>query len=507
MYDVHTRAKSVSEANGTIYLSGDFSGIQRFVLGVKPAGKSQAKRLRARSFLLEVLEHAALWVICKELQVHKNDVLVRGGGGFLVRIAPPSDSALLDRLVTDLQRRVWHEFGGQVQLALGWASTPLDARFQMERLKRMPGVSVLRRHGVWDAEAWSRPPLDEPCDVCHEFPGTQQVVDDDEAVLLCQQCVETRGIGGQLTRCEWVRVGKGSLSIIDVPFGLLESWQPGARRVGRWIPHSANSGIPLTFEEISRKARGDTRLAVLKADVDDTGLRVREIADSDRTYDRLRAFSRDLHRFFSERVRCMVQSEWRFLYTVYAGGDDLLLVGPWNVIFDFAGALAEEFQTGPGHLYGPLTLSAGIALAPYRMPIRHAVTHAEELLESAKRLGKNRCAGLGAHWTWDRHDEVIRCGKMIARSVDRRSVARGLVQRLLYLATESRQHELRAARWSYQIARNVPSRRSRRPGVDKFRRWAESVGSDLDGDEPRALECAASLRYALLATRAGGRND
>ena len=72
------------------------------------------------------------------------------------------------------------------------------------------------------------------------------------------------------------RLGKGSFSIIGVPFGLLESWQFGARRVDRWIPHSKNSGIPLKFDEISRRARGDTRLAVLKADVDDTGLRFGE---------------------------------------------------------------------------------------------------------------------------------------------------------------------------------------------------------------------------------------
>jgi len=46
-----------------VYLAGDFSGIQRYVLGVKSAGKAQAKRLRARSFLLELFEHAALWTV------------------------------------------------------------------------------------------------------------------------------------------------------------------------------------------------------------------------------------------------------------------------------------------------------------------------------------------------------------------------------------------------------------------------------------------------------------
>ena len=71
----------------TTYLAGDFSGIQRFVLRVKTAGKAQAKRLRARSFFLELLEHAALSVIRTRFDVPDDDVLVRGGGGFLVRVS------------------------------------------------------------------------------------------------------------------------------------------------------------------------------------------------------------------------------------------------------------------------------------------------------------------------------------------------------------------------------------------------------------------------------------
>ena len=41
------------------YLVCDLSGIQNYVLSVKTAGKAQAKRLRARSFLLELYERAA----------------------------------------------------------------------------------------------------------------------------------------------------------------------------------------------------------------------------------------------------------------------------------------------------------------------------------------------------------------------------------------------------------------------------------------------------------------
>ena len=97
-----------------IYLAGDFSGIQRFILQVKSAGKAQAKRLRARSFLVELVERAALWHVERRFHVADDDVLIRGGGGFLVRLERDTDRTQLERLEVDLQRMLWDEFGGEL---------------------------------------------------------------------------------------------------------------------------------------------------------------------------------------------------------------------------------------------------------------------------------------------------------------------------------------------------------------------------------------------------------
>ena len=51
-----------------IFLACDLSGIQRYVLAVKSEGKAQAKRLRVRSFLLELYEHAALTTVNRPLR-------------------------------------------------------------------------------------------------------------------------------------------------------------------------------------------------------------------------------------------------------------------------------------------------------------------------------------------------------------------------------------------------------------------------------------------------------
>ena len=489
-----------------MYLAGDLSGIQRFVLGVKSAGKAQAKRLRARSFLLELFEHAALWTLRQRFQVTDDDVLIRGGGGFLLRLSLTSDS-VLEAIDAELQHKLWTDLGGEVQFALGWGESPIDARTRLEFRKRRPGSSVLQCGGGWDAQRWSRPPLDNPCRVCGQFSGTKVVDEEDESVLHCKSCLDARWIGSKLTRRDWIRAGRGSISVLGVDFELLESRQPDAWRIGCWIPREPRSGRSLTFEELSQRSRGDSRLAVLKADVDDMGARVAQIASADPSYGQLRSFSRMLHAFFGERIQDSLATRWPFVYTLYAGGDDLLLVGPWDMVLDFAGDLVREFQDGPAREFGPLTFSAGISMTPYRIPIRHAVERAEELLDSAKRRpGKNRCAALSTDWTWDRHGEVIGHGRRIAESVRTGDITRGLLHRLLHLieSVTGSDRELRAARWAYQVGRNVPRPRGQRTMAAEFRHWSGSVIGYLDDDdEQRVSECAASLRYALLATRAG----
>ena len=426
----------------------------------------------------------------------------RVAGGFLVRFRAAIDDTELDRLATDLQDMLWEECGGQMHVSLGWAATPTEARAELERRKRMPGAGVVQREGAWDRERLSQAPLGEPCTVCGDFPGTRMLDDEDGKVLHCRICAQTRRIGQELTRREWIRVGRGDLRVLGVSFDLLPVNEPGAWRVGRWVPRAPTAGNPLTFQELSRRSRGDSRLAVMKADVDDMGQRVGEVARTDPSYRKLRDFSRDLHAFFGDRIREMLKEHWPLIYTLYAGGDDLLLVGPWNVMFDFASDLESAFRTGPAAAHGRLTLSAGIALTPYRVPIRHAVERAEELLDHAKaRPGKNRCATLGGDWSWDRHREVVGDGKMIADSVTD-GVPRGLLQRLLHLAEAPEDGNLRAPRWSYQVARNVPSRQG---VVTRFRGWARRAIGHLDErDDQRTRESAASLRYALLATRSGG---
>ena len=346
-----------------LFAIGDFSGIQSYVLDVKTAGDEQARRLRARSFLLELFERAALFALRQRFGVADSDVLVRCGGGFTVRLPADADTGELERFAAGLQRQLWQETGGEVQFALGWGyGTTEKARDSLERQKRRPARSLLQRDNQWviadAAGAGATLPSPGACDVCGHSRGPQVRTESDEnRDKICAICCQAARIGNNLTRWDWMRpaasgdgVGSGSVDVeaLGVKFTASRRETPDAFRVGRWIPRHADDRGALLFPEIAAKGCGDRRLAVLKADVDDMGVRIGAIAGSDDSLRRLRDFSRRLHNFFVDSIQDLLERSYPLLYTVYAGGDDLLLLGPWNIVLDFAGDLHREFQSGPG---------------------------------------------------------------------------------------------------------------------------------------------------------------
>ncbi len=498
--------------NESIYLSGDFSGIQNYVLAIKTSGKAQAKRLRARSARVELFERAALWTVRDRLVISPEEfnILVIGGGGFQVALPVGTDTARLEEINSELQLGLWDETGGELQFSMAWGETYENARRNLEYRKRRAGGATLQNGDVWNPDALSRPPLGEPrevggqaCQVCGQNKGVDKIPDEDnedEYIWHCQGCLSAQELGQQLTRLTYMRPGSGQISALGVRFDTTGADHPEAFHAARWIPQN-DRGESLTFEELVNKSRGVRRLAVIKADVDDMGAKVGEIVRKDPSLAALKDFNRELDKFFGQAMHDYLKDSWPMIYTIYSGGDDLLMVGPWDVVLDFAGELRKEFHAGPGDKHC-LTFSAGIALTPYRVPIRHAVERADELETKAKAIpGKDRCAALDTDWNWDNHDKVLGNGKKLVEWVRNDRLSRSLIHRLLTLTEteDPTEKALRSAHWTYQVSRNADRRQLR-----EFRDWAMDRADSLVLDAQReqdVKELTASLKYALLSTR------
>jgi len=153
---------------------------------------------------------------------------------------------------------------------------------------------------------------------------------------------------------------------------------------------------------------GTEALGVLKADVDNLGkLFACGLPEKRFNLSRLATFSRQMNGFFTIHIPYLLATEKRFsdIYTVFAGGDDLFLVGPWNRIIDFASTLHESFgRFGCGN--NNVTISAGIYINKPGVPVPTMAAEAEEALEGAKHAGRNRITLFGETARWDEFERL-----------------------------------------------------------------------------------------------------
>jgi CRISPR-associated protein Csm1 len=136
--------------------------------------------------------------------------------------------------------------------------------------------------------------------------------------------------------------------------------------------------------------RGNQLIGVLKADVDNLGLVFSEGLKNMLTVSRYLTMSRMIDLFFSGWMFRILNEDVNFkeIYTVYSGGDDLVLVGPWEQTILFAKRLNEEFRRFTCN-NDNITLSAGLAVVQPKFPISAAIELADQNLEASKLSGKD----------------------------------------------------------------------------------------------------------------------
>lgn len=227
---------------------------------------------------------------------------------------------------------------------------------------------------------------------------------------------------------------------------------------------------------------GRPMLAVLKADVDNLGqVFASGFPEKKRSIGRLVALSRALDWYFTGRLPWLLRERFPDTYTVYAGGDDLLLIGPWRQTVKLAGALRENFAEYCGH-NPSLTLSAGIELVDAREPLNRSADRAEERLEQAKRwkpkgreqdpAPKDRLGFLGEVLSWT--DEatglpwVQKWSDWLLERLREDEAGGSFVYKLLHFLDERKKAEngdtqaaIWGARYGYHLARKYPKDQAR----------------------------------------------
>ena len=129
--------------------------------------------------------------------------------------------------------------------------------------------------------------------------------------------------------------------------------------------------------------QGISALSTLKGDVDNLGMIFQSGLGDDVSFSKTAALSRQINAFFTVYLPWLCQTEYRNTYTVFAGGDDFFLIGPWLSQIKLADKMRQAFQE---YVAGnpEVHFSAGISTTKPGLPINQLGKIAEEALEQAK---------------------------------------------------------------------------------------------------------------------------
>jgi CRISPR-associated protein Csm1 len=237
---------------------------------------------------------------------------------------------------------------------------------------------------------------------------------------------------------------------------------------------------PKTFNLIAKKSKktvsgkliGRELLGFLKADVDNLGLIFTSGLSGCLSADRFISVSRMLNFFFADYMVALIQETYPDVYVVFAGGDDLFLVGPWWQILKCASTIREKFSLYCGH-NEDISMSAGILFAKPRLPMRKAADLVESKLETAKsHASENRIKDsihiLGTNLGWKEIESLLKIGETFSTALiekERTKFSMAFMYRLyhyhqMYLAFIY-EKKLRFGRYlslaHYDIGRNLRS--------------------------------------------------
>jgi len=481
------------EANGTLnnqiaimnraekkflLVMGDISGIQQYLFDLKTT-KNSAKILRARSFEIRAITESAVRSIMRAFSMNRFGVLSAAGGRFFM-VLPNIEKAekKLDALRTTIDVEFLKRYLGNLALSISEGLPACfndflvkDSRFEstFKNLQVLSGMSKFRklRKGLektghvldfyYSSIESTIQNGGKVCAMCDARPAREQ----GDFCDYCEALIET---GAKLPKTRYIRLlsasghGLGLLNkeMLELRENLedssIASEQAGYTVVNNyergkgicWLPYTVprnEDGSVKEFSEISKVAEGADHLAMFKADVDNLGsIFSRGLAEK-LSISRYATLSRMLDYFFSVRVRQVIEQFYKNIYTVYSGGDDLCVIGPWQEVIDFALEIRKEFGRYVGE-NPDLTLSAGIVLVGKGLPVARMADEAEEQLARAKgNPGKNSIAFLDLPVEWEKFEELVRIGKNLSSWLKNSRISNSLVYALINLSEKAEKFE------------------------------------------------------------------
>lgn len=415
------------EQKDLLMINGDFFGIQKFIFDDVPAAKA-SKILRAKSAYIQILTKIIAFEIVEALGLSYLSIISTSAGKFeILGINTDETKEKLIKIQKELNQFFIDRFFGETGVGISFTECSLGDFIIKDRYKttlRKNIANNVEKQKFQKLNLMEASPIlnyDEGidnqtlCPLC----GKRKIKDE-----YCQSCTDFVKIGEKLAKSNYLIISKnaGQIKIIgdfyisfsDDPkvyekkdiaifdISNSEDFQGFAKWELASYVKKNEKGEVLTFEDLAKNScsggeKGIKAIMSLKGDVDGMGdfIKNSEVTNS---FARFNFFSRMVDYFFSVYASHLMKG--KNIYTVFAGGDDIFILGAWDEVIDFAKELREEFMRFAAG--SNLTFSVGMVLTKSSKPINFVAHMAEEALEEAKELeGKDAISLFGETVKWD----------------------------------------------------------------------------------------------------------
>jgi len=436
-------------------IGGDISGIQSFIFDVLTQQGKVAKRLRARSFYIQLISEVATHKILHAFNLPFCNVIFSAGGNFYI-LAPnlKEGAILINNLQKEFDEWALNQINAELSVSIAineisgqdlhnFSDVLEETKYKLNETKNRPIFLALTQKGRWLPHKFIRPEViegdEKACNGCHKYP-IAEVTPEGEAY--CIRCFRDIQVGRLLPKSKYIAFYKNNLEgfeVFDYSFKLAEEKEMsiGSKerpylllclnetRVGLPLigfKHFANhiptkndipsemveEGQPVTLEDIAKEANGDKLIGYIKGDVDNMGLIIREgFKNTKMTISRFATFSRLLEAFFAGHLQVKMEDCFKEIYTVFSGGDDFFVIGPWDKAIKFVKGVRGDFSQFCAN-NSDFTFSTGVFLAKSHEPISFCAEMVEKNLKKSKRKEvKDKITLFSQTVSWRELDEIL----------------------------------------------------------------------------------------------------
>ena len=446
--DALLRRRNLADTKICTLIKGDISGIQNFLYHILSDGA--ARQLRGRSFYLQLLTEAIAHWVLRQFDLPITNLLLSSGGHFYI-LAPYSEAETkLDGLRERLSEKLWRLHRGDLACILGdipITAADFSAENFADKWDGVGGNVHRQKQQKWlemGAEGMYEHLFTPYKEVSHnwKFDDLGRQVRDAE-YLIAFEVEESpipaspdwksvmRAFGLEVHPCSATDARPAAprraerATVYDLREDLREQdfltdeilgkfqWEGvGVSYDFRTLPQviaRKPDGDVADYDALSNASEGAKWLGALRMDVDSLGTVFKEQLRHP-TLSRVASLSESLRHFFEGYVpevcrQYNAEQQRDILELIYAGGDDLFLVGGWSALPEIARRIRcefREFVTGDH-----VTLSGGIAIEHRKFPLYQFAEQSGDAERGAKALdGKNGITFLRKPMAWSDFESV-----------------------------------------------------------------------------------------------------